>query len=124
VVALAGLVAVSGCSHVPQVDADRSDTMARTATPSSTTPLTNEETGPMTSTSSHSATVVTNAGRIDATVVAGDLTIDVTTQDGWTPAIDRTGTRARVVWTSGGRTVAVDLEGTPTGIRQEVVSTE
>jgi hypothetical protein len=97
--------------------------MERTATPSSRAPQMNEETGPVESTSSHSATVVTNAGRIDATVVDGDLAIDVTTQDGWTPAIDRTGTRARVVWTSGGRTVAVDLEGTPTGIRQEVVST-
>ena len=77
----------------------------------------------MEQTSDHRATVVTNAGRIDATVVAGDLAIDVTTQDGWTAAIDRNGTRARVVWTSSGGSVAVDLVGTPTGIRQEVVST-
>lgn len=72
--------------------------------------------------SGHRATVITNAGRIDAVVVDDQLEMDVTTTAGWKPAVERDGARARVVWTSGDHTVVVELSGTSSGISQEVVS--
>jgi propanediol dehydratase small subunit len=126
-VTLVCLAAASGCSRISQVEADRSaaDTtsVSTTSIATSDPPLMNEEPGSMNPQSSHNATVITNAGRIDATVISGDLAIDVTTQDGWTSDIDRSNAKARVVWRSGNRSVAVNLERTPTGITQEVVST-
>ena len=72
--------------------------------------------------SGHRATVITNAGRIDAVVVDDRLEMDVSTMAGWQPAVERDGARARVVWTSGDHTVVVELSGTSSGISQEVVS--
>jgi len=72
--------------------------------------------------SGHRATVITNAGRIDAVVVEDQLEMEVSTMAGWQPVVERDGARARVVWTSGDHTVVVELSGTSSGISQEVVS--
>ena len=76
----------------------------------------------MPSDASHRATVVTNAGRIEAAVLDDGLEMDVSTEVGWQSAVERDGTRARVVWTSGERSVVVELRGTSSGISQEVVA--
>lgn len=72
---------------------------------------------------SHRATVITNAGRIEATVVDDELEMDVSTEAGWQSTVERDGGRAHVVWTSGERSVVVELRGNSSGISQEIVST-
>lgn len=71
----------------------------------------------------HRATVVTNAGRIDAAVHDDELEMQVSTESGWHSTVERDDARAaRVVWTSGERSVVVELRGTASGITHQVVA--
>lgn len=69
------------------------------------------------------ATVVTHAGRIEATALDGELDVDVASATGWGAVIERRAHRARVEWTSGERSVVVELRVSLAGISQEVTST-
>jgi len=122
VVAVVGVVGASGCSRVAPVEAAHRDTTSPVAVSSSTAHPMNEEPGSTKPESVHRATVITDAGRIDAVVVDDELEMDVSTSAGWQSAVERDGARARVVWTSGGRSVVVELHGSSSGISQEVVS--
>jgi len=122
VVAVVAVVGASGCSRVEPVEADHRKITSQETVPPSPAPPMNEEPGSMKPESGHRATVITDAGRIDAVVVDDELEMDVSTLAGWLSAVERDGARARVVWTSGGRSVVVELSGTSSGISQEVVS--
>ena len=114
-------VTAGGCSRISS-DADEPDTTPMLATTPSSAPSVDEEPPSMPPNASHRATVVTNAGRIEAAVLDDELEMDVSTEAGWHSAIERDGARARVVWTFGERSVVVELRGTSSGISQQVVS--
>ena len=120
-VAVVAVVGASGCSRVAPVEAAHRDTTSPVAVFSSTAHPMNEEPG-STKPESVRATVITDAGRIDAVVVDDELEMDVSTSAGWQSAVERDRARARLVWSSGGRSVVVELHGSSSGISQEVVS--
>ncbi|HYN33594.1 MAG TPA: hypothetical protein VES40_13290 [Ilumatobacteraceae bacterium] len=123
VVAVVAVATAAGCSSAPETGFDRTDAAPTLAVPPSTAPPINEEPRSMPPQANHRATVVTNGGRIEATVVDAELEIDVSTEAGWQSAVERDGVRANVVWTSGERSIVVELRGTSSGISQQVVST-
>lgn len=87
------------------------------------TPVVTEEVPQMPSHTRHRATVITDAGRIDASALDGDLDVDVASVPGWESIVRPRADGTRVEWTSGERSVIVELRVSPTGISQQVVAT-
>ena len=121
VIVAVALMIAGGCA--PASGEQLRDTYAAGPTSSTRAPSAEppaDSSVPRASGGSHRATVVTDAGRIEATTVDGDLVVDVVAAAGWEYVVERRPQHVRVASTSGGNRVVVDLRATAGGISQEV----